>query len=113
LPVVGRAVAAIPLPVLGGAGIVLFGSLVASGIKTLADVNYQQNLNLVLVAVAIGFGIIPIATPGFWDKFPSWVQVIMGSGISAAAIVAVLLNLFFNVWRGQRKPAGADAGDRQ
>ena len=36
LPVMGRLIAAIPMPVLGGAGLVLFGSVAASGIRTLA-----------------------------------------------------------------------------
>ncbi len=103
LPVVGRVVAAIPLPVLGGAGIVLFGSVAASGIRTLSTVNYHDNLNLVLVAVALGFGVLPIAAPTFWDAFPGWFQVIMGSGISAASIAAVLMNLFFNEWQGLKR----------
>ncbi|MCV7317480.1 purine permease [Mycolicibacillus parakoreensis] len=99
LPVVGRVVAAIPLPVLGGAGIVLFGSLVSAGIKTLGSVRFDANLNLVLVAVTVGVGMVPIAAPGFWGRFPSGVQVVLNSGISAAALVAVTLNIFFNIWR--------------
>lgn len=51
-PVLGRLVASVPLPVLGGAGIVLFGSVAASGIRTLSKVSYDGNLNLVIVAVA-------------------------------------------------------------
>ncbi|MDJ0394433.1 nucleobase:cation symporter-2 family protein [Rhodococcus sp. G-MC3] len=102
-PVLGRVVAAVPLPVLGGAGIVLFGSIAASGIRTLSKVDFDGNLNLIIVAVAIGFGVIPIAVPGFYAAFPDWVHVVFDSGISAASIVAVLLNIFFNVFtRGQR-----------
>lgn len=96
LPVVGAVVAAIPYPVLGGAGIVLFGSVAASGIRTLSRVDYQDNLNMVIVSVAIAVGIIPIAAPTFWDAFPEWFGVIMHSGISATALVAVVLNVLFN-----------------
>src|SRR5699024_10653237 len=96
LPFVGGIVDGIPPPVLGGAGIVLFGSVAGSGIQTLARVDYQDNLNLVIVATAIGFGVIPVASPDFWSSFPDSVEVILGSGISAAAIVAVLLNIAFN-----------------
>lgn len=46
-PVMGRLVASIPAPVLGGAGIVLFGTVAASGIRTLARVDYENNANLV------------------------------------------------------------------
>jgi xanthine permease len=104
LPVVGRIVAAIPFPVLGGAGIVLFGTVAASGIRTLSRVEFGDGLNLVIVATALGVGIIPIAAPTFWDAFPDWFGVIMHSGISAAAVVAVVLNLLFNHVRAGRKP---------
>ncbi|MBM7414979.1 MULTISPECIES: nucleobase:cation symporter-2 family protein [Nocardiaceae] len=104
-PVLGRLVAAVPLPVLGGAGIVLFGSVAASGIRTLSKVDFDGNLNLVIVAVAIGFGVLPIAVPGFWSAFPEWVHVVFDSGISAASIVAVILNIFFNEITAGRRPS--------
>lgn len=46
--------------------------------------------------MALGAGIIPLAAPGFYAGFPSWAQTVLGSGISAGALVAVLLNLFFH-----------------
>jgi uracil-xanthine permease len=107
LPVVGRVVAAIPLSVLGGAGIVLFGTVAASGIRTLSRVEYGDGLNLVIVATAIGMGIIPIAAPTFWDAFPTWFATVMHSGISAAALVAVVLNLLFNHVRLGRRPGAS------
>lgn len=107
LPVVGAVVAAIPYPVLGGAGIVLFGSVAASGIRTLSRVDYHDNLNMVIVSVAIAVGIIPIAAPTFWDAFPSWFSVIMHSGISATAVVAVVLNLLFNEVTAGNKPGAS------
>src|SRR5690606_6427514 len=55
LPILGRVVAAIPMPVLGGAGIVLFGTVAASGIRTLSKVKYDS-ANLVIVAASIAFG---------------------------------------------------------
>lgn len=96
-PIIGRVVAAIPYPVLGGAGIVLFGTVAASGIRTLAKVEYRNNLNLVVVAVSLGFGLLPIVTPTIWNQFPEWFYTIFHSGISSAAIMAILLNIVFNV----------------
>jgi xanthine permease len=96
LPVMGGVVAAVPTPVLGGAGIVLFGTVAASGIRTLSKVEYEGNLNMIIVAVSMAFGIIPIVEPDFYSSFPSWVGVILQSGISSATIMAVLLNLVFN-----------------
>ena len=96
-PVLGALAAVVPLPVLGGAGLALFGTVAASGIRALGKVDYDGNANIVIVACALGMGIIPIAVPGFYEEFPSWFQVIFDSGISAAAITAVLLNIVFNI----------------
>jgi xanthine permease len=96
LPIMGRGIAAVPTSVLGGAGIVLFGTVAASGIRTLAKVDYRNNMNLVIVATSIGFGMIPIAMPSFYHHFPAWFETIFHSGISSAAIMAILLNLLFN-----------------
>ena len=67
-------------------------------------VDYEGNANLVIVALSIGMGVLPIASPTFYDEFPSWFQTIFDSGISAAAVTAVLLNLLFN---GMRRDAEA------
>ncbi|HEU5485083.1 MAG TPA: nucleobase:cation symporter-2 family protein, partial [Microlunatus sp.] len=107
LPILGRVVAAVPTPVLGGAGIVLFGTVAASGIRTLAKVNYKGNMNLVIVAASIGVGLIPIAAPTFYDQFPTWFATIFHSGISSAAIMAIVLNLFFNHLTFARQKPGS------
>ena len=98
-PKVGAIVAAIPMPVLGGAGLALFATVAASGIRGLGRVNYEGNNNLIIVALSIGMGVIPIAVPTFYEHFPSWFQTVFDSGISSAAVTAVLLNLLFNVGR--------------
>ncbi|WP_154794978.1 nucleobase:cation symporter-2 family protein [Occultella kanbiaonis] len=95
-PLVGRVVAAIPTPVLGGAGVVLFGTVAAAGIRTLAKVRYENNMNLIIVAVSLAFGLIPVVQPTFYDAFPDWFTIIFHSGISSAALMAVLLNIVFN-----------------
>ncbi|MGW2112479.1 nucleobase:cation symporter-2 family protein [Streptomyces sp. NPDC001948] len=95
-PVLGAVVSTVPMPVLGGAGIVLFGSIAVSGIRTLSEAGLDDSSNIILVAVALGAGIIPLAAPEFYAGFPSWAQTVLGSGISAGALVAVLLNLFFH-----------------
>ncbi|KJL47828.1 Uric acid transporter UacT [Microbacterium hydrocarbonoxydans] len=113
LPVLGRVVAAVPSPVLGGAGIVLFGSVAASGIRTLAKVEYRDNMNLVIVASALGIGMLPIAAPTIYDQMPSWFVTIFHSGISSAAVAAILLNLLFNhLGSAKRKNAFVSAPTR-
>ena len=96
-PILGALVALVPFPVLGGAGLALFGTVAASGIRTLSTVKFDGNSNLVIVALSIAVGVIPIAVPTFWDKFPEWFQVIFDSGITSAAVMAVTLNIVFNI----------------
>lgn len=96
LPVLGRVVGEIPSPVLGGAGIVLFGSVAASGVRTLAKVDYRGNMNLIIVAASLGIGMLPIAAPTIYDQMPDWFNTIFHSGISSAAVAAIFLNLLFN-----------------
>lgn len=96
VPWLGQVVAAIPMPVLGGAGIVLFGTVAASGIRNLSAVKYDDNMNLIIVASALAFGMLPVVSPDFYANFPQWVQTMFGSGISSAAIVAFVLNIIFN-----------------
>ncbi len=102
-PKLGAVVVSIPFPVLGGVGLALFATVAASGIRALSRVNYEGNNNLIIVAVSIAVGIIPIAESDFYSAFPAWFQTIFDSGISAAALVAVLLNILFNVGRGAPK----------
>ncbi|NIL84377.1 Uric acid transporter UacT [Rhodococcus fascians] len=98
-PVLAAVVGVVPLPVLGGVGIALFGTVAASGIRTLGKVNNDNNANVVIVAVTLAFGLIPVVASDFWDEFPDWFVTVFHSGISAASIVAVVLNVFFNVFK--------------
>ena len=95
LPIMGRFIAAIPVPVLGGAGLVLFGTVAASGIRTLAKIDYNEQKNLIIVATSIAAGMIPIIDHSFYAEFPKWVQVLFHSGISSTCLMAIILNLIF------------------
>ncbi|NHN55562.1 purine permease [Calidifontibacter sp. DB0510] len=96
-PVLGAVVAAVPVAVLGGAGLALFGTVTASGIRTLREVDFSGNANIVVVAVSLAFGLAPIVRPEIYQRFPEWFQTIFDSGITSAAIMAVLLNYLFNI----------------
>jgi uric acid transporter len=97
VPKLGALVAAVPLFVLGGAGIVMFGMVAATGIRILSGVDYQSSRNnLYVVAISIGFGMIPLVAPTFFSKLPSELGPLLNSGILLTAISAVVLNLYFN-----------------
>lgn len=96
LPKLGAVVAAIPAPVLGGAGLVMFGTVAASGLRTLTQVDFKGNNNLTVVAVSVAMGVLPVGVPTIYEKFPDWFQTVMNSGISAGCVTAIVLNLLFN-----------------
>jgi NCS2 family nucleobase:cation symporter-2 len=97
VPKLAFVVASVPPFVLGGAGIVMFGMVAATGIRILGGVNFQTNRNnLYIVAISIGFGMIPLVADRFFSQMPKALGPLLGSGILLTSIVAVILNLFFN-----------------
>lgn len=95
-PIIGAVVAAVPLPVLGGAGLVMFGTVAAVGAKTLNKVDFDYKANLIIVAVSLGVGLIPVRNEEIYADFPEWFVTIMGSGITAGTVCVVALNYIFN-----------------
>ena len=105
IPKLGALVTAVPLFVLGGAGIVMFGMVAATGIRILASVEYKTNRNnLFIVAISVGFGMIPLVAPTFFAALPKSVGPVFNSGIVLAAVAAILLNIYFNGANGVGSP---------
>ena len=96
LPKLSNIIASIPVVVLGGAGIAMFGMVAATGIKILSKVRYESKNNLLIVAISLGVGVIPLAAPTFFHQLPPWTGALTHSGITLSAITAILLNAFFN-----------------
>lgn len=98
IPKLGAVVASIPDPVIGGAATVMFAMVAAVGIRTLHKASFEDNHNLLIVAVSLSIGMIPTVAPSFYEKFPNDFQVIFSSGITSTVIVVFVLNLVFNHW---------------
>jgi uric acid transporter len=97
LPKMSALVEAVPQVVLGGSGLVMFGMVAATGARILAAVDFRTNrYNLFVVAIAVGFGMIPLVAPNFFKQLPHEFHPLLESGILLSAIVAVILNVFFN-----------------
>jgi xanthine permease len=97
IPKLGALVTAVPLFVLGGAGIVMFGMVAATGVRILANVDFKSHRhNLFIVAISVGFGMIPLVAPTFFGQLPKNLEPLLNSGIVLASIAAVLLNAYFN-----------------
>jgi uracil-xanthine permease len=106
LPKMAAFVEAIPQFVLGGAGLVMFGMVAATGIRILSTVDYKGNRNnLYIVALAIAFGLIPLVAPRWTQQMTPSLHPLLDSGILLTAIAAVVLNLFFNGAKGDTAEA--------
>ena len=81
-----------PQPVLGGVGIVMFGTVAATGIQTLSSVKLT-NRNLLIIATSIGLGLGVTFRPEILSSLPQWMSMIFSSGISTGTIAAFLLNM--------------------
>lgn len=111
LPKLGALVGAVPQPVLGGAGVALFGMVAASGVRTLSRVRLDERA-LLVVAAALGVGLLPTVSPELYAATPDWFRTVFDSGISAGALVAVLLNavLLGGRERGSAEPGALEPG---
>ena len=80
LPKMAALVEAVPLVVLGGAGLVMFGMVAATGARILTAVDFKNNrYNLFVVAISVGFGMIPLAAPSFFRNLPHDLQPLLES----------------------------------
>ncbi|WP_372526785.1 nucleobase:cation symporter-2 family protein [Piscinibacter sp.] len=97
LPKMAALVESVPQFVLGGAGLVMFGMVAATGIRILANVDFKTNRNnLYIVAISIGAGMIPLVAPRWTQQMAHSLHPLLESGILLTAIAAVLLNFYFN-----------------
>ena len=110
LPKMGALVESVPQFVLGGAGLVMFGMVAATGVRILSNVDFRDNRhNLYIVAIAIGAGMVPLVAPRWSQQMPHAMQPLLESGILLTAIAAVGLNLYFNGSKGGTEDAVAAA----
>ena len=106
LPKLAALVESVPQFVLGGAGLVMFGMVAATGIRILTAVNFKTNkFNLYIVAISIGAGLIPLVAPNWTQQMAHGFHPLLESGILLTSITAVVLNFFFN--GGKADEAGA------
>ncbi|MFB8273913.1 uracil-xanthine permease family protein [Nocardia colli] len=96
LPRFGAIVAAVPQPVVGGVGLVLFATIAIVGIDTLRKADLADRVNATIVATALGVGLLPVMAKDMFVHFPSSAQILLTSGITLGAVTAFTLNLLFN-----------------
>ncbi|NDV98772.1 uracil-xanthine permease family protein [Salipiger sp. PrR002] len=100
VPKVGGVIRTVPIEVLGGGVIVMFGMVVASGISMLSDVDWtRRNMVIFAVALSIGLGLqlevlnVAPGAPNALQHLPDTLRILGASGILPAALIAIVLNL--------------------
>jgi NCS2 family nucleobase:cation symporter-2 len=97
VPKLAVLVTAIPHPVLGGAALVMFGMVAASGVRTLGRVDFGPGTrNLYVVALGVGVGLIPNVNARFFDNLPPVAAGVLRNGVMLGIVTAVVLNLLLN-----------------
>ncbi|MCY1247607.1 Uric acid transporter UacT [compost metagenome] len=97
LPKVAFVSASIPSYVVGGAAIVMFGMVSATGVKILSKVDFVANRrNLYIVAVSVGLAMVPVVAENIFDQLPAAIEKFLHSGVLVGTFAAALLNILFN-----------------
>jgi xanthine/uracil permease len=92
----GRLINAVPGPVVGGTAIIVFCVIAVMGIDMLRKTDLGDHGNLFTLAAALAMGLLPILVPGLYSKFPQSAQLILGNGLAAGTLTAVLFNIIFH-----------------
>lgn len=104
-PKIGALAQIIPEPVLGGGMLIMFGSVAVQGMRMLSKTDFTNDKNLLIIAVALGFGLGFNVMPQLFGKMPETLQMFTGNGIVMSSLAAIVLNLVFN---GLKEDVAAD-----
>ncbi|MFK5998637.1 MAG: nucleobase:cation symporter-2 family protein [Rhodobacterales bacterium] len=100
IPKVGAIIRTIPIEVLGGGVIVMFGMVVAAGISMLSEVAWNRR-NMVIFAIALSIGLGLQLEPDAVQYLPGTLKILMVSGLLPAALIAIVLNLILPAELGE------------
>jgi uracil-xanthine permease len=92
VPKFGAVIASMPITVLGGGVIIMFGMVTASGVRMLADVAWNRR-NMVIFAVSLSVGLGLQLAPEALQHLPNTLRILMTSGLFPAAVLSIVLNL--------------------
>ena len=92
IPKIGAIISAMPISVLGGGVILMFGMVVSAGINMLSDVTWSRR-NMVILATSLSVGLGLQAVPKSMQHLPDSVEMLMVSGLLPVAVLAVVMNL--------------------
>lgn len=94
-PPIGNFFASLPQSVLGGCIIMMFGTILTSGMQMIANCGFtQRNITIVAMALSIGIGFTTTSESGIWAEFSPVVQSVFSANVVAVVfVVAIIMNL--------------------
>lgn len=94
LPPIGNFFASLPDSVVGGCTIMMFGSILTSGVQMIASCGFsQRNITIVSLSLAVGIGFTTASESGIWDIFPSIIQSVFAENVVAVVfIISIVLS---------------------
>lgn len=93
LPKLAALTTIVPNAVLGGAMIVMFGSVAVSGISILSDVDLRKDGNLLIAACSIAVGLGSATLPAMFAELPEFARMLLQNGIVSGSLTAIVLNI--------------------
>ena len=95
-PVVGLVFSLMPEPVLGGATLLMFGTVAAAGIRIIASQDINRKATLV-IAISFSFGLSVELVPEILSQLPETVRNVFSSGITTGGVMAILTNALIQI----------------
>ncbi len=92
IPKVGALISSVPIEVLGGGVIVMFGMVASAGVNMLSEVNWNRR-NMMIFAISLSIGLGLQLVPGALQHVPGTAKILLSSGLLPAAFLAIALNL--------------------
>lgn len=105
IPVIGGLFSIIPNAVLGGATLIMFGTVAASGIRIIAS-SIIDRRGVVIMAISFGVGLGVAFRPEILGIFPPMIKSIFGSAITTGGLMAIILNIFLPESLREQAPDG-------
>ena len=95
-PIVGVIFSVMPDPVLGGATLLMFGTVAAAGIRIIAAQQITRK-SILVMALSFSFGLSVELVPEILNQFPDTIKSIFSSGITTGGLTAILANIFIRI----------------
>lgn len=114
-PPIGNFFASLPEAVLGGCTIMMFGTIMVSGIQMISKAGFnQRNVTIVALSLSVGIGFTSATESGIWDIFPQIIKdIFAGNCVAVVFLMAIILSLILPKDMEVKKHESAEGNIKQ